>query len=90
MLEKAFPAVAESEVLEWLSDTGAFRHVCNDHSLMWDVVTRREPIVLRQLVADLKVYTTGTVKLQCWSPEGKPVVMNMLNTLQEFTPPRLP
>ena len=81
VLEEAFPAVAESEVVEWPGDTGASRHVCNDRSLMWDVVTRREPIVLRQLVGELKVYTMGTVKLQCWSPKGKPVVMNMLNTL---------
>ena len=54
-----------AEVVEWLGDTGASRHVCNDLSLMRDVRTREKPILLRQLVGDIHVYTTGTVQLDC-------------------------
>ena len=50
-----------AEVVEWLGDTGASRHVCNDLSLMQDVRTREKPILLRQLVADIHVYTAGKV-----------------------------
>ena len=65
VLEEAFPAAAEAKVVEWLGDLGTSRHVCTDMSMMWDIVERTEPVVLRQLVEELKVYTTGTVKLQC-------------------------
>ena len=44
-----------AEVVEWLGDTGASRHVCNDLTLMRDVRTREKPIVLRQLVGDKHV-----------------------------------
>ena len=54
-----------AELVEWLGDTGASRHVCNDLSLMRDVRTRQKPIVLRQLVGDIEVYKTGTVQLDC-------------------------
>ena len=46
-MEEAFPAAAEAEVVEWLGDSGASRHVCTDRSLMWDIVERTEPVVLR-------------------------------------------
>ena len=68
------------QVVEWLGDTGASRHVCNDLSLMWDVRTREKPILLRQLVGTLHVYTTGTVKLECPNLFGGTVVVNMLET----------
>ena len=45
-----------AEFVEWLGDTGASRHVCNDLSLMQDVRTRENPILLRQLVGDIHVY----------------------------------
>ena len=41
------------EVVEWLGDTGASTHVCNDLTLMRDVRTREKPIVLRKLVGDI-------------------------------------
>ena len=50
-----------AKVVEWLGDTGASRHVCNDLSLMKDVRTREKLSPLRQLVGDIHVYTTGTV-----------------------------
>ena len=52
-----------AEVVEWLGDTGASRHVYNNLSLMRDVRTREKPILLRQLVGDIHVYITGTVQL---------------------------
>ena len=36
-----------AEVVKWLGDRGASRHVCNDVSLMRDVRTREKPILLR-------------------------------------------
>ena len=53
-----------AKVVEWLGDTGASRHVCNDLSLMQDVRTREKPILLRELVGNIHVYTTGTVQLE--------------------------
>ena len=54
-----------AKVVEWLGDTGASRHVRNDLSLMQDVRTREKPILLRNLVGDIHVYTTGIVQLEC-------------------------
>ena len=54
-----------ADFVEWLRNTGASRHVCNVMSLMQDVRTREKPILLRQLVGDIHVYTTGTVQLEC-------------------------
>ena len=71
---------AASQVVEWLGDIGALQHVCNDLSLMWDVWTREKPILLRQLVEDLHVYTTGTVKLECPNLSGGSDIVSMLET----------
>ena len=71
---------AVSKVVEWLGDTGASRHVCNDLSLMWDVRTREKPILLRELVGDLHDYTTCTVKLECPNLFGGSTVVSMLET----------
>ena len=54
-----------AHAVEWLGDTEASRHVCNDLSMTQDVRTREKPILLRQLVGDIHVYTTGTVQLEC-------------------------
>ena len=66
--------------MEWLGDTGASRHVRNDLSLMWDVRTREKPILLRQLVGDLHVYTIGTIKLECLNLFGGTTVVSTLET----------
>ena len=76
----ATDARAVSKVVEWLGDTGASRHVCNDLSLMWDVRTREKPIVLRQLVGELHVYTTSKVKLEWPNLSGRSTVVSMLET----------
>ena len=53
-----------TKVVEWLGDTGASRHVCNDLSLMQDVRTREKPILPRQLVET----STSTPPGRCsWS-----------------------
>ena len=69
-----------AEVVEWLGDTGASRHVCNDLSLMQDVRTRQKPIMLQQLVKDIHVYTTGTVQLECPNNSGGSTVVSLLDT----------
>ena len=70
-----------SENVEWLGDSGASRHVCNDLRLMWDVEVREDPILLRQLSGEIKVYVTGTIKLECRNMEGVPVVLDLYDTL---------
>ena len=50
-------------------------------SLLWDVVDREEPILLRQLLGKIEVYVAGTVKLECKNKEGESVVLNLYNTL---------
>ena len=69
-----------AQVVEWLGDTGASRHVCNDLSMMGDVRTRETPILLRQLVGDIKVYTTGTVRRDCHDGSGGSRTVSLLNT----------
>ena len=66
------------EIVEWLGDTGASRHVCNDLSLMQDVWTREKPTLLRHLVDDIHVYTTGTVQLECPNDSGRSTVVSLL------------
>ena len=66
--------------VEWLGDTGSSRHVCTDLSLMWDVRTQEKPILLRQLVGDIEVYTTGTVQLECSNDSGGTTVVSRLQT----------
>ena len=68
-----------AEVVEWLGDTGASRHVCNDLSLMQDVRTREKTILLRRLVGDIHVYTTGTVQLECPNNSGGSTVVSLLD-----------
>lgn len=38
---------------------------------------REESILLRQLAGELKVYTTGTVKLECRNKESVPAVLHL-------------
>ena len=69
-----------SQLVEWPGDTRASKHVCNDLFLMRDVRTREKPIVLRQLVGDIKVYTTGTVQLDCPDNSGGSTIVSLLDT----------
>ena len=74
-------SLAASKNVEWLGDSGASRHVCIDLSLMWNVKVHEDPILLRQLSGGIKVYVTGTVKLECQDKEGVPVMLDLQNTL---------
>ena len=67
--------------MERLENSGASRHVYNGMSLLWDVVEREEPILLRLLSGKIEVYVTGTVKLECKNKEEESVVLNLYNTL---------
>ena len=61
-------------------DTESSRHVSTDLSLMWDVRTREKPILLRQLVGDIEVYTTGTGHLECPNDSGGTTVVSLFET----------
>ena len=67
--------------IEWLADSGAGRHVCNDLSLMWDVSEMAESVRLVGLLGEANVRFEGTVKLECVDDWGKPVVLHLYNTL---------
>ena len=54
--------------------------MCNDLSLMWDVKIRDDPILLRHLSGEIKVYVTKKVKLECQNGEGVPQVLELNNT----------
>ena len=56
MVDEVFFVAAADQV----GDFGASRRVRNDLSLLWDVRVRENPIFLRQLSAELKVYVVGT------------------------------
>ena len=47
---------------------------------MQDVRTRKKPILLRQLVGDIHVYTTGTVQVECPNTSGGSTVVGLLDT----------
>ena len=47
---------------------------------MRDIHTREKPIVLRQLVGDIKVYTTGTVRHDCLDNSRGSTVVSLLDT----------
>ena len=66
--------------MEWLGDTGASRHVCNDLSLMQDVRTREKPILLRQVVGDIHFYTAGTMQLESPNNWGGITFVSLLDT----------
>ena len=63
-----------------LGDFGASRRVRNDLSLSWDVKVREDPIFLRQLSAELKVYVVGAWKLACQNRESFHVVLQLHDT----------
>lgn len=82
VVEEMLPNVdGSSQDVEWLGDSGASRHVCNDMSLLWDVKVREDPILLRQLSKQVDVYMTGTVKLECTDKEGVLVILQLFDTL---------
>ena len=67
--------------IEWLADSGASRHVCNDLSLMWDVKEIVDPVKLVGLVDAVDVHIDGTVKLECLDDWGGAVVLHLYDTL---------
>ena len=66
---------------EWLADSGASRHICNDIRMLWDVRQLPEPIIVRQLVGEVPVRQSGTVKIQCENQEGDVVQIDLHDAL---------
>ena len=67
--------------IEWLADSGANRHVCNDLSLMWDVKEIVDPVRLVGLVGAVDFHIDGTVKLECLDDWEGLVVLQLYDTL---------
>ena len=67
--------------IEWLADSGASLHVCNDLNLMWSVSQLEESKRLKGLSGEVEVNFEGTVKLECLDDWGGPVVLHLYNTL---------
>lgn len=87
VVDQVFSVVVDDDPsgnVDWLRDSRASRHVCNDLSLTWDVRVRDNSILLRQLPRELEVYVTMTVKSECQNKVGVPVVLQLYNTL--YTP----
>ena len=45
---------------------------------MWDVQVRDDPILLRHLAGEMKVYTTGTVKLESRDKDDNDELVNTM------------
>lgn len=67
--------------IEWLADSGAGLHVCNNLNLMWSVKHLEEPKRIIGLSGEVEVNFEGTVKLECLDDWGGPVVLHLYNTL---------
>ena len=66
---------------EWLADSGASRHICNDLRMLWDVKQLPEPIIVRQLVGEVPVVQSGIVKIQCENECGEVVQIDLHDAL---------
>ena len=66
---------------EWLGDSGASKHICNDLRMLWDVTQLPEPIIVRQLVGEVPVTQSGTVKIQCEKECGEVVQIDLHDAL---------
>ena len=66
---------------EWLADSGASRHICNDLRMLWDVRQLPEPVIVRQLVGEVPVTQSGTVKIQCENECGEVVQIDLQDAL---------
>ena len=66
---------------EWLADSGASRHICNDIRMLWDVRQLEIPVIVRQLVGEVTVTTCGTVKIECQNETGAVVQIDLYDAL---------
>ena len=66
---------------EWLADSGASRHICNDIRMLWDVRQLEVPVIVRQLVGEVTVTTCGTVRIECENETGAVVQIDLYDTL---------
>ena len=66
---------------EWLADSGSTRHICNDLCMFWDVRDLETPVIVRQLVGQIEVKQSGTVKIECENEAGEIVIIDLENTL---------
>ena len=75
------PFNGPEDKIEWLADSGAGLHVCNNLNLMWSVKHLKEPKRIIGLSGEVEVNFEGTVKLECLDDWGGAVVLHLYNTL---------
>ena len=62
---------------EWLADSGANRHICNDIQMLRNVRQLEVPIIVRQLVGEVTVTKCGTVRIECENETGAVVRIDL-------------
>ena len=73
--------VSTYESDEWLADSGASRHICNDIRMLWNVRQLVKPVIVRQFVGEVEVTTCGTVKIECENELGVEVQIDLYDAL---------
>ena len=66
---------------EWLVDTGASHHICNDTEMIWDLKPLDAPVHLHGLLGAKQVTHAGTVKLRCYDGDFNATDLHLPNTL---------
>ena len=66
---------------EWLAESGSSKHMCNELRMLWDVRQLKNPIIVRQLVGEVRVTQIGTAKVECENETGAAVKIDLLDTL---------
>ena len=62
--------VSEVVSTEWLTDSGASRHICHDKRMLWDLRELETPVIVRQMVGQVPVTHCGTVRVECENEAG--------------------
>ena len=62
--------VSELASNEWLADSRASIHICNDMRMLWDLRELDTPIIVRQMVGQVPLTLCGTVKIECENESG--------------------
>ena len=55
--------------------------MCNELRMLWDVRHLKNPIIVRQLVGEVRVTQIGTAKVECENETGAAVKIDLLDTL---------
>lgn len=73
--------VSELASNEWLTESGASRHIFNDMIMLWDVRQLDTPVIVRQMVGQVPVTLCGAVRIECESESGQVVLIDLHDAL---------